>query len=107
MSEPRIRVLCIDDEARILFPEIHDPADLAGLLGQLIRADAPGDLALVQGRREKRIDSGWKPRFSSATLSLAAASSGPANAVAVANANRLLPMHRRARSCRHFSSVPR
>jgi glycosyltransferase involved in cell wall biosynthesis len=38
----------------------NDPADLAGLLGQLIRADAPSDLGLVQGRREKRIDSGWK-----------------------------------------------
>lgn len=38
----------------------NDPADLAGLLGQLMRADAPADLALVQGRREKRIDSGWK-----------------------------------------------
>ncbi len=38
----------------------NDPADLAGLLGQLTRADAPQDLALVQGRREKRIDSGWK-----------------------------------------------
>lgn len=38
----------------------NDPADIAGLLGQLNRADAPGDLALVQGRRAKRIDSGWK-----------------------------------------------
>ena len=38
----------------------NDPADLPALLGQLIRADAPADLALVQGRREKRIDSGWK-----------------------------------------------
>ncbi len=38
----------------------NDPADLAGLLAQLNRADAPGDLTLVQGRREKRIDSGWK-----------------------------------------------
>lgn len=38
----------------------NDPADLAGLLGQINRADAPGDLALVQGRRDKRIDSGWK-----------------------------------------------
>jgi glycosyltransferase involved in cell wall biosynthesis len=38
----------------------NDPADLGGLLSQLNRADAPGDLALVQGRREKRIDSGWK-----------------------------------------------
>jgi dolichol-phosphate mannosyltransferase len=38
----------------------NDPADLAGLLSQLNRADAPGDLALVQGRRDKRLDSGWK-----------------------------------------------
>jgi glycosyltransferase involved in cell wall biosynthesis len=38
----------------------NDPADLAGLLGQLNRADAAADLALVQGRREKRVDSGWK-----------------------------------------------
>ncbi len=38
----------------------NDPADLLGLLGQLNRADAPRDLALVQGRRDKRIDSGWK-----------------------------------------------
>jgi glycosyltransferase involved in cell wall biosynthesis len=38
----------------------NDPADLGGLLGQLNRADAPGELALIQGRREKRIDSGWK-----------------------------------------------
>ncbi|RYY94024.1 MAG: glycosyltransferase family 2 protein, partial [Alphaproteobacteria bacterium] len=38
----------------------NDPADLGGLLGQLIRADAPAELALIQGRREKRIDSGWK-----------------------------------------------
>lgn len=38
----------------------NDPADLPGLLSQLNWADAPGDLALVQGRRDKRIDSGWK-----------------------------------------------
>ncbi len=38
----------------------NDPADLAGLLGQLNRADAQGDLALVQGRRDKRVDSSWK-----------------------------------------------
>ncbi len=38
----------------------NDPGDLPGLLAQLNRADAPGDLALVQGRRDKRIDSGWK-----------------------------------------------
>ena len=38
----------------------NDPAGLPGLLAQLNRADAPGDLTLIQGRREKRIDSGWK-----------------------------------------------
>lgn len=38
----------------------NDPADLAGLLNQLIRADAPGGLGLVQGRRQKRADSSWK-----------------------------------------------
>ena len=38
----------------------NDPGDLPGLLAQLNRADAPGDLGLVQGRRDKRIDSGWK-----------------------------------------------
>lgn len=38
----------------------NDPADIGGLLGQLNRSDAPHDLALVQGRRDKRIDSGWK-----------------------------------------------
>lgn len=38
----------------------NDPADLPGLLSQLTRADAPSGLALVQGRRGKRIDSGWK-----------------------------------------------
>lgn len=42
----------------------NDPADLPGLLGQLVRADAPAGLALVQGRREKRMDSAWK-RFGS------------------------------------------
>ncbi len=42
----------------------NDPKDIAGLLSQLNRADAPGDLGLVQGRREKRSDSGWK-RFGS------------------------------------------
>lgn len=42
----------------------NDPADVVGLVGQLTRADAPGSLALVQGRREKRSDSGWK-RFGS------------------------------------------
>lgn len=38
----------------------NNPADIPGLIAQLTRADAPGDLALIQGRREKRIDSGWK-----------------------------------------------
>jgi dolichol-phosphate mannosyltransferase len=42
----------------------NDPADLVGLANQLTRADAPGNLALVQGRRDKRSDSGWK-RFGS------------------------------------------
>ena len=38
----------------------NDPADLVGLTGQLTRADAPPNLALVQGARTKRSDSGWK-----------------------------------------------
>ncbi|MEQ1781404.1 MAG: glycosyltransferase family 2 protein [Hyphomonadaceae bacterium] len=38
----------------------NDPADIPGLLGQLNRSDAPVELALIQGRRAKRIDSGWK-----------------------------------------------
>lgn len=38
----------------------NDPADLVGLAGQLTRADAPPNLALVQGARTKRSDSGWK-----------------------------------------------
>ncbi|HVY87333.1 MAG TPA: glycosyltransferase family 2 protein [Hyphomonadaceae bacterium] len=42
----------------------NDPGDILGLVGQLTRPDAPSDLALVQGRREKRSDSGWK-RFGS------------------------------------------
>jgi glycosyltransferase involved in cell wall biosynthesis len=42
----------------------NDPADVTGLVGQLTRADAPTGLALVQGRRDKRSDSGWK-RFGS------------------------------------------
>lgn len=42
----------------------NDPADVVGLAGQLNRSDAPADLALIQGRREKRSDSGWK-RFGS------------------------------------------
>ena len=47
-------ILTIDGDGQ------NDPADLAGLAGQLIRADAPHNLALIQGRREKRSDSGWK-----------------------------------------------
>jgi glycosyltransferase involved in cell wall biosynthesis len=42
----------------------NDPTDVTGLVGQLTRADAPHNLGLVQGRRDKRIDSGWK-RFGS------------------------------------------
>jgi dolichol-phosphate mannosyltransferase len=42
----------------------NDPADVTGLVGQLTRADAPSNLGLVQGRRDKRVDSGWK-RFGS------------------------------------------
>jgi dolichol-phosphate mannosyltransferase len=42
----------------------NDPTDVTGLVGQLIRADAPHNLGLVQGRRDKRLDSGWK-RFGS------------------------------------------
>jgi len=42
----------------------NDPDDLIGLVGQLNRGDAPSGLALIQGRREKREDSGWK-RFGS------------------------------------------
>ena len=42
----------------------NDPADVTGLVGQLTRADAPSSLGLVQGRRDKRFDSGWK-RFGS------------------------------------------
>ena len=42
----------------------NDPDDLIGLVGQLARADAAANLALVQGHREKRQDSGWK-RFGS------------------------------------------
>ena len=42
----------------------NDPADVTGLVGQITRADAPSNLALVQGRRDKRADSGWK-RFGS------------------------------------------
>jgi glycosyltransferase involved in cell wall biosynthesis len=42
----------------------NDPADLPGLVTQLGRPDAPFNLALVQGKRDKRQDSGWK-RFGS------------------------------------------
>src|SRR5262245_4718648 len=42
----------------------NDPGDVTGLAGQLTRADAPHNLGLVQGRRDKRLDSGWK-RFGS------------------------------------------
>jgi dolichol-phosphate mannosyltransferase len=38
----------------------NDPADLVGLMNQLTRPDAPANLGLVQGRRDKRSDSGWK-----------------------------------------------
>lgn len=38
----------------------NDPSDIPAMLAQMNRGDAPGDLALIQGRREKRIDSGWK-----------------------------------------------
>jgi len=38
----------------------NDPADLPGLVSQLARPDAPRELALVQGRRASRQDSGWK-----------------------------------------------
>lgn len=42
----------------------NDPTDVTGLVGQLTRADAPSNIGLVQGRRDKRFDSGWK-RFGS------------------------------------------
>ncbi len=38
----------------------NDPADIPALVAQLIRPDAPHNLALVQGVREKRQDSSWK-----------------------------------------------
>ncbi len=38
----------------------NDPADIPAMLAQLNRQDAPQDLALIQGKRAKRIDSGWK-----------------------------------------------
>jgi len=38
----------------------NDPADIPALYAQLTRADAPEDLAMVGGRRAKRIDSAAK-----------------------------------------------
>ncbi len=38
----------------------NDPGDIAGLVSQLLRADAAKDLGLIQGVREKRQDSKWK-----------------------------------------------
>lgn len=38
----------------------NDPADLPALAALLNRPDAPPNLALVQGRRQKRQDSAWK-----------------------------------------------
>ncbi len=38
----------------------NDPADVSGLVSQLLRADAAKDLGMVQGYREKRQDSSWK-----------------------------------------------
>jgi len=38
----------------------NDPADILALYEQLTRADAPDDLAMVGGRRAKRIDSAAK-----------------------------------------------
>jgi len=38
----------------------NDPADIPTLYGQMIRADAPENLAMVGGRRAKRIDSAAK-----------------------------------------------
>jgi dolichol-phosphate mannosyltransferase len=42
----------------------NDPADIPGLVQQLLRADAPRELALIQGIRENRQDSSWR-RFGS------------------------------------------
>ncbi len=42
----------------------NDPADLPRLAARLLRADAPADLAMVQGQRTKRQDSAAK-RFAS------------------------------------------
>ena len=38
----------------------NDPADLPALVSQLNRAEAPSNLALVQGQRQKRQDTAWK-----------------------------------------------
>ncbi|MBI1338993.1 glycosyltransferase [bacterium] len=38
----------------------NDPGDLVAMAGQLNRPDAPHGLALVQGRRVSRQDSGWR-----------------------------------------------
>ncbi len=42
----------------------NDPADIPALFAQLTRKDAPENLALVGGRRAKRIDS-WAKKFAS------------------------------------------
>jgi dolichol-phosphate mannosyltransferase len=42
----------------------NDPADVLGLVQQLVRADAPPGLGLIQGERVGRKDSSWK-RFGS------------------------------------------
>ncbi len=42
----------------------NDPADLPALYRALTRADAPGDLKMVMGRRANRKDTAWK-RFGS------------------------------------------
>jgi len=42
----------------------NDPADLPDLYRKLTRADAPGDLRMVMGRRASRKDTAWK-RFGS------------------------------------------
>ncbi len=42
----------------------NDPADLPELFRRLTRPDAPGDLAMVMGRRASRKDTAWK-RFGS------------------------------------------
>jgi len=42
----------------------NDPADIPALYAQITRKDAPEDLALIGGRRAKRLDS-WAKRFGS------------------------------------------